>query len=411
MNFLFIVTESKSANGICCKAVMEQLASSGESVFCITNSEYGDFPRANGVKYICVKPRFTYRAFSKAEIKTGFKRQITLFKASLINKLKLVLSIPIWPLISPAYSRRIYKLSLNICITENIDCVVPVYTQIDSLLATAKIKKKLKSIKYVPYFLDSFSGGYGPKCFSKDWVIKRGLRWEACLLPNADKIIMMQSSKPHYEKYASDKDYFEKIVFLDLPLLNTALNAEKSNLLPKDKINMVYLGTIPLHIRNPEYFFKVLRELKNDNVELHIFGSCTVPQILNDAAEKDSRIHLHSSVSHDTALSLMKSADFLINFGNNNSYMTPCKIFEYMSFSKPIISLSPIENEPSAIYLEQYPISLILKEYQGDVELDALLLGKFIDNYPLTEKLNANEIEKQFYLNTPKAFAEELKRL
>ena len=68
INILFIVTESKSANGICCRAVMERLVSEGHNIYCITNSEYTDFPKTDGVFYKTVKPRLTYRLFAKSEI-------------------------------------------------------------------------------------------------------------------------------------------------------------------------------------------------------------------------------------------------------------------------------------------------------------------------------------------------------
>ena len=101
INILFIVTESKSANGICCRAVMEQLVSEGHNIYCITNSEYTDFPKTDGVFYKTVKPRLTYRLFAESEITEGINKKIRSFLAVVINKIKLFISIPTWPLISP----------------------------------------------------------------------------------------------------------------------------------------------------------------------------------------------------------------------------------------------------------------------------------------------------------------------
>ena len=39
MNILFLVTESTSANGICCKAIMNEFVKNGDSVYCVTNKE------------------------------------------------------------------------------------------------------------------------------------------------------------------------------------------------------------------------------------------------------------------------------------------------------------------------------------------------------------------------------------
>ncbi|MBO5210797.1 MAG: glycosyltransferase [Clostridia bacterium] len=408
-NHLFIVTESKSANGICCKAVMQALISNGDKCYCIINNEYDNFPKADGVEYTTVKPRLVYRLFSKAEKLGGINKKITILVAQILNKLTLFLSIPTWPLISYGYSLRIYRAAHRICKEQKIDFIIPVYTQIDTLIAANKIKKKFPEVKMVPYFLDSFSGGYGPKIFSKEWTVKRGIKWEDKLLPQAEKIVIMKSSEEHYKKFAVNKSYFNKMVFLDLPLYaKMKTNGTKCDLLPKDKINLLYIGTIPMHIRNPEYFLRVFNSVKNDNIQLNIVGNCTDMAFLIEWQNKDSRIKVMPFVDHSTAISLMQNADFLVNFGNNNSHMTPCKIFEYMSIGKPIISTSPIKNEPSSIYLEKYPRSLIIRDYEGDISHDAVKLSEFIDKGFECDENMYSELEQIYYLNTPNAFAEVL---
>ena len=374
INILFIVTESKSANGICCRAVMEQLVSEGHNIYCITNSEYTDFPKADGVFYKTVKPRLTYRLFAKSEITEGINKKIRSFLAVAINKIKLFISIPTWPLISPLYSNRLFKAAFALCKSNKIDCIIPVYTQIDTLIAARRIKRKFPYIKYIPYFLDSFSGGYGPKNFSK-----------------------------------ANKYYYNKILFLDLPLFIPRIVNNDSNFFNNDKINLLYIGTIPVHIRNPEYFLKLFCELSGDDIALNIIGSCTAPDLLYSFSENDKRIHIGKSVNHKTALSMISSADFLINFGNNNTHMTPCKIFEYMSYGKPIISVSPIKDEPSSRYLEKYPLSLIIKEYENNVADDIEKLKNFVSQAPKLDQSEFDKLNELFYLNKPEAFIKVIK--
>ena len=127
---------------------------------------------------------------------------------------------------------------------------------------------------------------------------------------------------------------------------------------------------------------------------------------LSEWEKKDSRIKVMPFVDHETAVSLMQSADVLINFGNNNSHMTPCKIFEYMSLGKPIISTSPIENEPSSVYLGKYPYSLIIKDYEGNILEDTKRLNDFLNrDFEYNDNIYS-ELKKVYYLNTPKAFEE-----
>jgi len=412
MNLLFIATESKSANGICCKAVMEQFIAAGDTVYCITNSEYTDIPRAKQVNYVTVKPRLSYRLFGKADTQTGVAQKTTLFFAKVTNKAKLLISFRTWPLISKAYVKRLYKVAEKICKSEKIDCIIPIYTQIDTLIVAKKIKDEFPKIKYVPYFLDALAGGYGPKVLSQEWTNKRCTKWENKLLPTADKIIMMKSAESYHIAHFSKSSFFRKIVFLDLPLYNPLKTGEvmASALFEKDKINLLYIGTIPVHIRNPKYFLTVFSALKGNALRLHIVGSCTDPELLQRFEEKDNRIKVHQSVSHEEALTLIQNADYLINFGNNNSHMTPCKIFEYMSFGKPIISVSPIKNEPSEVYLSKYPDALIVKEYEKQFERDVESVEAFLSNKRYIADDYLSELQKTFYLNTPNAFINEIKK-
>ena len=172
---LFIVTESRSANGICVKAVMDELVDRGNEVFGLTNRELGDGKNdeiRNGVMYSTVKPRLCYRLDARAlSLPKGSKlRRLISLLSFVLNKAKLIITYPTWPLISSAYAGRIYRKAMSICKTQGIDTVIPIYTQIDTLIAAERIKRKIPNIKYVPYFLDAFSGGYGPKVFSKEWT-------------------------------------------------------------------------------------------------------------------------------------------------------------------------------------------------------------------------------------------------
>ena len=61
MNILFLVTESTSANGICCKAIMNEFQKKGASVYCIINKEAGlkvDKYSENGVNFFTVCNKF-----------------------------------------------------------------------------------------------------------------------------------------------------------------------------------------------------------------------------------------------------------------------------------------------------------------------------------------------------------------
>lgn len=397
MKYLFIVTESASANGICTLAVMKELAREAE-IFCITNREpgmRGEF-RRDGIHWQTVKPRLVYRMGALLSRRDILPLRWLRF---VLDRAKLVLTLPVWPLHSLLYARRIERAARRLCRREKIDCIVPVYSQIDTLIAAARIKKRHPQVLYVPYFLDSLSGGYGLRIFSPKQTVKRGLAWERKLLKNADRIIAMESSRGHHRHHSAGESYYSRMVFLDLPLLGEPIQTEP--VLDPEKRNLVYVGTMPRGIRSPEYLLNVYRHLRGENYRFWFVGCEDCPS-LTEAAKRDGRIRLAGRCSHRQALAYEAGAAALVNIGSRNPGMTPSKLFEYLSFGKPIISTAGSEEEPCRGYLQKYPAALILDENQRDFEAAARRLEAFLEQAASVEP---EQVRRLYVENTPQATA------
>ena len=405
MRILFIVTESESANGICTLVVMKEMIKQGYEVYCITNHEFRGRHQYNidGIYYYTVTPRLVYRISSfliHAQISNIMRVFIT--KTNwLINKLKLMISIFTWPWVSPLYTDRIYILAKRLCKKNNIDIIVPIYTQIDTLIAAYFIKKKQPLIYYIPYFLDSLSGGYGPRYFSSRMIIKRGLFWEQILLANANMIIAMESSRCHHEKYSSGKKYYKNFTFLDLPLLTIMPEKPKRNTPDNNVTKILYAGSLPNGVRSPEFFLKVFACLNESSYQLIFIGTKECA-ILNEYARQDQRVKIIGRCPHHEVIEYEKDADIFLNIGNTISSMTPSKIFEYMSLGKPIISTTPIKEDPSLAYLRKYPLSLILEE-SSNIKESAHNVHKFIEDNKGSD-VPYEQLHTEFYVNTAEAF-------
>ena len=168
---------------------------------------------------------------------------------------------------------------------------------------------------------------------------------------------------------------------------------------------MLFVGSVSRNIRNPETLIKALLCLDREDIVCEFIGNIDCIEDFAPLKEKmGERLIFRGFMNHDKLAEKISDAHILINIGNLLSTMVPSKIFEYMSFSKPIISTYDIENEPSAKYLREYPAALLLSG-QASPEKNALLISEFIKDID-DMNIDLNSIEEQFYLNTPMAFDE-----
>jgi hypothetical protein len=136
----------------------------------------------------------------------------------------------------------------------------------------------------------------------------------------------------------------------------------------KDKIRLLFVGTLYHGIRNPDFlltlFRKILETELSDRIELHFVGRLHDSEKYFEPHRSfiGNRIFLHGHVDHATAYRAMKEADILINIGNNTQYQLPSKIVEYANAGKPILNLIKSEKDSSISFLRPHPSSLSIFE-------------------------------------------------
>ena len=417
MKILFILGAYKpraSANGLCVTNVVEYLKSQGHSITVLSNKHIdGDgYENENGVEIYRVKQRLFFRIKEYIAL-NGNKRPLICKLlsgiATILNKIQLFFMSSFWPVVSPMTNRRFRNTAMTLQKKNNYDVVVSIYTPIEALLAGYEVKKSFTSVKFIPYFLDSMSGGYGPKFFSKRTIINRGLKIERKLYSLADSVFLMKSSEEHQLKYNGQYGY--KMNFLDIPmLLSRSKNKSLNSNMPSSLCKMLFVGSISSKIRNPKTLIDALLQVESQNFVCEFIGNI---DCIDDFSElkvhMGERLIFTGFMDHDKLEEKIAESDILLNIGNLIPNMVPSKIFEYMSYLKPIISTYDISNEPSATYLRQYPLALLLSKDTAPKE-NAEKIAQFIHEIH-NAQLDYAMLEKQFYLNTPKAFADTLKKV
>lgn len=403
-----------SANGVCCKNIVDALVKQGNDVTCIVND---DMTRKSdeiidGARVIRIRPRLQYRILEWCHYHPDSK-YVNLIRraAAIINKVQLFIMAPFWPRISPGYTRRFYKTARKLLKQEKYDAVISAYTPVDTLYAGYLIKKDFPEIRFVPYYLDALAGGWGPTIWSKSKIEHRTRTLESKIDAVSDLVISMQSSKVyHTENPLPDADMIRRY-YLDVPTF--VPTEDKSETHVRDNassIKVLYSGSIHFPDRDPrpllEYFVPICN---NYNVELLFMGSNNCPSIFDEYSKKtNNKIRVIGQFAHKAALEELIRADILVNIGSTNPNTVTCKIFEYMELMKPIISTYRINDEPSIPYLERYGCYFLLNEKSGDnFENHLKELADFILKPPA---IACVDFSKVFYYNTPQAFIDLLNK-
>ena len=406
-----------SANGICTSKVIEQFDKNEYeiSVLAIRTKGLDVKEEIDGVKIYRVNSTFNERIRSWCNNDRNLMKSIIEKINNLLMKLNNIIFLPTWPLISPVYTYRLFKYADKLQKENNYDAIVSVYNPIDALVVGRLLKKKNNETKFIIYFLDSLTYGIVPKYFSMKWLENRGLKWERWLYKYADKVFIM---KAHENKYNKDiyREYNDKIQVLDIPLL---INSKQSiiydtprNMFNKEKVKFTYLGSILKNLKNPEYMLKLFSTIDDSNYILETYGENDCDKILDKYIENSKYciIKKNKKVNHEKAIRIMYNSNFLVNIGSSVEQQIPCKIFEYMSTGKPIISFYKNENEPSLRYLRKYPLALLIKEDVEIIDTNREKLIEFV-NQNLNKNIDFYCIENSFPNNNPKKFEEAISNI
>lgn len=302
-------------------------------------------------------------------------------------------------------TEAIIKKSSAIIDNYNIDVVVCVHLPIESIVAGSVLKKRFPNVRFVAYMLDSLSGGFLPRHLPSNYCISRKLKWENHFLNSFDNVVLMLSSKTHHIKHSQSQSWYQKAIYLDIPLfVPKQTESPQKNTNKTTNKTIAYVGTISKGVRTPYHFLSVINHI-DLNVSIHIAGKNDCNDMNEYITSPYLQLFEYGMISHNDAEKLIVNSDFLLNLGNINPNLVPSKIFEYMSVGKPIISTYCSDRDSCLPYLKKYPIVFLLDERKANYEEQADKLNSFLQN---TIMIDPVELISTFKNNTPKAFVDAL---
>jgi len=158
---------------------------------------------------------------------------------------------------------------------------------------------------------------------------------------------------------------------------NKALPPETAEVVSDGPIRVGYFGELSdskTSYRNIGNIVGALRKNKElqEKITFYFYGEI---QLNNTSLEGVNNIHIEASVSHDEALKLMSTMDYLLIIHSNpetSEEVITGKFFEYVSVRKPILNITPPNMEANRL-VEKYGFGAIVNIATSESVRDGLV--------------------------------------
>lgn len=409
-----------SPGGKIASNVLDELKKDYDVTIIAQKTKFGlpEYEEINGIKLIRV-PDYNLMLHSLFETKIKASSGIvkSVYKALLFGKKAVNYAVRMMRRrsLSGAYIRRLDKCLKKIEKETKIDILIPASAPHEALAAAVKYKKKHPATMLIPYKLDRFAQGNSlyENSFIRKFRYPRHIQSEQETLIYADAMFALPPIADYYEK--SEFEFKEKVVKTEHPLLKK-VNIEKSAE-ESERISLVYAGSLDTTLRNPEYLLEMFSktpEFKEKYIfNIYSFGNCghildsykkILEQSMNDAGK----------IPSDKVAEKLFAADILVTIGNNSSEEVPSKLFEYLSYGKPIVHFYYNDNDAYIKYLKDYDMSICLKMDEDSMDDNIEKFKSFCENNK-GKTIDFEEVKKHFEECTPeytaKQFDDAIKRV
>ncbi len=405
MNILFITDSyypKPSPNALCVERLKSEFESRGISTKVIALKNFHQIAENTDADVKFVEPDIMYSEWFRACENNNERKKKNLIKAF---RLRGILNGFFWPLSSTTHIRRYYKAIKEALASGDKDTIIiGVYKSLEGAVAGALAKKRLKTGKYILYSLDAISGSVIPHIYGNENIGRCSIkRWEKFLFDAYDYIYLLNSHSYYYSAAEYDS-YRYKIRFVDIPLLALKENSIEQKKQSDKKKHLVFTGSMAISTADPRYFLELINAIGRDDIVVDFYGKIFQNEIL-EKIQASPYAKYHGPKSHDEIIRIQQQADILLNFGNFTPCGIPCKIFEYFSTGRPVLSCYKIDADASKPYMERYPTSFLIDE-RCAIEKNAERLDHFLET-PLCY-VDSDQILELFRLNTPEATVDQI---
>lgn len=403
MKILFVIDKyypRPYANALCAQELIRAFQKRGFEIDIIAFQDSGiempkQYEKAN---VYGIKPDLRLRLFYYADnFSSSGLAKIAKVVAHFVSKTKGIIMLPFWPLQSCSFPVRILNKIEALYRHKHYDAIVSIFGPFEGSLAVTKFKQKHANVPCAIYAVDSTSRS-GVFSGSLNGRFSGMLMWEKLFMETNDAFFYMQSRTDFYKKECY-RPFGKKLIPVDLPRLKFEdLSVVNAYDFGTDGENWVYAGAIGSVHYNPEKMIEYFLKLPQNKTTLHLFCRGASLQVEQAVEQSEGRIVLHGYVDAETLKSVFASADILVTVKTSNQ--VSAKIFECISYGKPIVHFSGCPEDPDVAYYQKYPLAFVVKTYKADVEQSGKRLMDFLERIKGTT-VSQEELKRIYKKSTP----------
>lgn len=280
-------------------------------------------------------------------------------------RLLLLLKLPIYPYTQRLSSKRIYKKCTKILEYEHFDMVVAQNNPEESVMVGTMLKQIGYIDRLMIIFWDAIYGKLPRRVIPKKFAFRKQFEAENKIAEYADILVSLYPLKAFHNQYGDVPNALGKRFYLGIPSVTHPKQMGESSykhVIKEDKINMLYSGTI-FRSEYVAYIVELLNKTKYAERINLIFFSRGVPESDFDNYKTNFKGSMCFSgwIPINDLLSLYPNVDYFLSFPGNPTAIRS-KVYEYMSYGKPLVLLYDDDNDVNVSTFSRYPACLSLDQ-------------------------------------------------
>lgn len=326
--------------------------------------------------------------------------------------LRFFFHVLFYPFSNYFFCRKVYKKSKKALFNAQFDLVIAQCNTEESVWAGTWLKQSGIGNKLMVIFWDNIYGNQSHEKIPSWFAKRRQWKAEEFIAKNADILVSLYPIKSFHEKYGDIPEAYSKRVYLGVPSIIKPKQLPESsykNVICPGMINILYSGTV-FSIRYVKYVVNLINKIEcSERVNLIFFArGVDLNEIIGLGKDFKGQIKASDWIPLNELLSIYPSVDFFMSYPGIITAIRS-KVFEYMSYGKPILLFYDNDNDVNIHTFSKYPVYKAI-DIRRPVDDYVVEIESFLDLYRNTN-VPFEVTEQLFPKDSVKAYVELISNL